>query len=185
MRLKEKYQKEVAPALQKEFSIPNVMLIPKLEKVVINVGTGRHIKDKEYMNRITAVLEKISGQKPILCKARKSISAFKVRQGMTVGIKVTLRGKRMYDFTEKLVNITLPRVHDFRGLKTKSIDPLGNLSLGFKDQSAFPEVSVEDLDHTFGLELSFATSAKNKEQGLALFTLLGFPFQKEANKLTK
>ncbi len=185
MRLKEKYQKEIVPALKEEFSFENSMLVPKLNKLVINVGCGRHSKDKDFLERIGNGLTKISGQKPVYALAKKSVSAFKIREGMTVGVKVTLRGPRMYDFVEKLVNITFPRVRDFRGLNTKSIDGQGNMTLGFKDQSAFPEMSVEDSDNPFGLEISFDTTAKSKEEGLALFRLMGFPFQKEDKKVSK
>lgn len=185
MRLKEKYQKEIVPALKEQFSFNNNMLVPRLNKVVINVGCGRQAKDKEFLANVENGLAKMSGQKPVFTLAKKSVSAFKIREGMTIGAKVTLRGPRMYDFVEKLVNITFPRVRDFRGLNTKSIDSKGNMTLGFKDQSAFPEMTVEDTDNPFGLEICLDTSAKTKEEGQALFTLMGFPFKKEDKKVSK
>jgi large subunit ribosomal protein L5 len=184
MKFKEKYQKEILPALLKEFAYKNKMLAPRLSKVVINVGCGRHTKDKEFLAAISKGLEKISGQKPVFTLAKQSISAFKIREGMTVGAKVTLRGDRMYDFVEKLVNITFPRVRDFRGISDKSVDRNGNMTLGFKDQSAFPEVRVEDMDNSFGLEISFSTTAKTREEGLGMFKLMGFPFKRD-NKESK
>src|SRR5680860_1593149 len=182
MRFKEKYQKEIVPALKEKFAFKNTMLVPRLSKVVINVSCGRHAKDKEYLAAITDGLLKMSGQRPVFTLAKKSISAFKIREGMTVGAKVTLRGPRMYDFVEKLVNITFPRVRDFRGLNDKAIDKSGNMTLGFKDQSAFPEISIEDLDNSFGLEICFDTTASSREEGLELFRLIGFPFKKEIKK---
>jgi large subunit ribosomal protein L5 len=178
MRLKEKYKKEIVPKLEEKFSYSNEHQVPHLNKVVINVGFGRFVKEKDYADEVVKILEKITGQKPILTKAKKSISAFKVREGMVVGGVVSLRGQRMYDFLEKLVNITFPRVRDFRGISDKAVDRTGNLTVGFKDYSAFPEVYLEDIDKVFGLEVSIATTAKNREEGLELFRLLGFPFKK-------
>ncbi|MDI3496332.1 MAG: large subunit ribosomal protein [Patescibacteria group bacterium] len=182
MRLKEKYQKEIVPALKEKFAYKNSMLAPRLNKVVINVGCGRHAKDKEFLAAISKGLEKITGQKAVFTLAKKSVSAFKIREGMTVGAKVTLRGDRMYDFVEKLVNITFPRVRDFRGISDKIVDRTGNMTIGFTDQSAFPEIKVEDLDNPFGVEVSFSTTAKNRAEGLELFKLFGFPFKLD-NKL--
>jgi len=179
MRLKDKYKKEILPSLKKEFSFPNDALVPRLEKVVINVGFGRHSKEKDYIANVEKGLTDISGQKPVLTMARKSISAFKIREGMTLGAKVTLRGERMYDFVDKLVNVTFPRVRDFRGIVSKGVDREGNLTVGFKEYTAFPEVKIEEVGEVYGLEVSLATTAKNKEEGLALFQLLGFPFKKE------
>jgi large subunit ribosomal protein L5 len=179
MRLKEKYQKEVSPALKEKFNYTNFMTIPRLEKVVINVGFGKNSKEKEFIASVERGLVKISGQKVILTKSKKSISAFKVREGMTIGAKVTLRDRRMYDFIEKLVNITFPRVRDFRGIDTKGVDQQGNMTIGFKDDSAFPEIKVEDIDNLFGLEICITTSAKNQVEGLELFRSLGFPFKKQ------
>jgi len=180
MRLREKYQKEIVPQMQEKFSFKNAMLVPRLTKVVINVGVGRHAKEKDYLEAVAKGLANISGQKPVFTLAKKSVSAFKIREGMTVGVKVTLRGQRMYDFVEKLVGITFPRVRDFRGISDKSIDRTGNMTIGFKDQAAFPEIKVEDLDNSFGLEVCLSTTAKNKEEGLELFRAFGFPFKKES-----
>ncbi len=185
MRLREKYQNEIVPELQKEFGWKNIMLVPRLEKVVLNVGFGHHVKEKEYMEMVSRGLVKISGQKAVFTLAKKSISAFKIREGMTIGAKVTLRGQRMYDFVEKLVNITFPRVRDFRGISDTMLDRAGNLTIGFKDQAAFPEMKVEDTDIPFGLEVCLATTATTKEDGLALFKALGFPFKKDTKKDSK
>ena len=180
MRLREKYQKEIMPALKEKFSFKNAMLVPRITKVVINVGAGRHAKEKDYLEAVAKGLTRISGQKPVFTLAKKSVSAFKIREGMTIGVKVSLRGQRMYDFVEKLVGITFPRVRDFRGISDKSIDRTGNMTIGFKDQAAFPEIKVEDLDNPFGLEVCLTTTAKNKEEGLELFRAFGFPFKKES-----
>jgi len=178
MRLKDKYKKEIMPALKKEFGYKNEMLVPRLVKVVLNVGFGKHSKDKEMMESVGQTLLKITGQKPVFTKAKKSVSAFKIREGMVIGAMVTLRDKRMYDFVEKLVNITFPRVRDFRGLNDKAVDKTGNLTIGFKENVSFPEIKPEDTGSIHGLEVVMATTAKNRAEGLALFTLLGFPFKK-------
>lgn len=182
MRLKEKYQKEIVPILKKELNLKNDMLAPRLTKVVLNIGFGRHFKEKEYIADVERAFTKISGQKPVMTKSKKSISAFKIRDGLVIGAKVDLRGERMYDFVEKLVSITFPRVRDFRGINAKAMDRAGNLTIGFKDQTAFPEIKVEEINNTFGLEVCLATNAKNEKEGLALFTALGFPFKKEEKK---
>ena len=180
MRLREKYQKEIVPQLEEKLGVKNAMLVPRLTKVVLNVGLGKHTKEKDYLEAVSKGLTKISGQKPVFTLAKKSISAFKIREGMTVGAKVTLRGQRMYDFVEKLVGITFPRVRDFRGISDKGMDRTGNMTIGFKDQSAFPEVRIEDMDNAFGLEICLNTTAKNREEGLELFRSFGFPFKKDA-----
>ena len=180
MRLREKYQKEIVPQLEEKLGVKNAMLVPRLTKVVINVGLGKHTKEKDYLESVSKGITKISGQKPVFTLAKKSISAFKIREGMTVGIKVTLRGQRMYDFVEKLVAITFPRVRDFRGITEKGMDRTGNMTIGFRDQSAFPEVKIEDMDNPFGLEICLNTTAKNREEGLELFRLIGFPFKKDS-----
>ncbi|MEI6835649.1 MAG: 50S ribosomal protein L5 [Candidatus Falkowbacteria bacterium] len=178
MRLKEKYQKEIIPQLKSKIGYKNERNAPRLEKVVLNVGFGKFSKEKEYIADVERGLTKISGQKVVFTKAKKSVSAFKIRQGMTIGSMVTIRDKRMYDFVEKLVGITFPRVRDFRGISDKAIDNQGNLTIGFKDYSCFPEIKVEDIDKIYGLEVCIATSAKNREEGLELFRLMGFPFKK-------
>ncbi len=178
MRLKEKYQKEIVPKLKEQFACKNALLVPRLKKVVINIGFGKHAKEKEAISNIEQALTKISGQKPIMTKAKKSISAFKVREGMVIGAVATLRGDRMYDFIEKLVNISFPRVRDFRGISDKGVDRTGNMTIGLKDYSCFPELKAEDIDQIYGLEICINTNARNREEGLALFQAFGFPFKK-------
>jgi len=173
-----KYKKEVIPALMKQFGFKNVMQAPKVNKVVINAGIGRFIKEPHYIENVESTLTKISGQKPMRTKAKKSISNFKIREGMEIGVAVTLRGKRMYNFLEKLVSITLPRVRDFRGLSDKSFDHNGNYVIGFKENLAFPEIKSEEIDKMHGLEIIINTSAGDKEKGKALLAGLGFPFVK-------
>ncbi len=179
MKLKEKYQKEITPKLIERFGYKNVMAVPRLTKVVINSGVGRNAKDKAFIDGVVSSLERISGQKPVLTKAKQSISAFKSRKGMTVGVAVTLRGPRMYDFVEKLVNITFPRIRDFRGISAKQVDRLGNLAVGFKEHIAFPEIKADEVSNIHGLEVCLATTAKTYAEGLELFKLLGFPFKQE------
>ena len=178
MRLKEKYKKEILPALKKELGLKNDYLAPKIEKVVLNVGFGKYTKEKEYAAIVVKTLTKITGQKPVLTKAKKAISAFKIREGMIIGALVTLRGDRMYDFVERLVNITFPRVRDFRGILENIIDHDGNLTIGFKEHLPFPEIKQEDIDHIHGLEITIVTSTQNRAAALELFRLLGFPFKK-------
>jgi len=178
MRLKERYKKEIVPQLKKELGVTNELLVPRLLKVTINVGFGKHGNEKEFMASVAKTLTAISGQKPVFTKSKKSISAFKLREGMTIGAMVTLRDKRMYDFIDKLINITFPRVRDFRGLNDKAIDKTGNFSIGFKENSAFPEMKVEDIDNIHGLEVVISSTAKNREEGLALYNAIGFPFKK-------
>lgn len=178
-RLKEKYQKEVIPALKEILDYKNSLAVPKLEKVVINVGTGQGLKDAKFNEVVANTLQRITGQRPVKTMAKKSISSFKVREGMVVGLMVTLRGKRMYDFVDKLINITLPRVRDFRGLEIKSVDGQGNLNIGFKEHLAFPEIKADEVEKIHGLEVAVITTAKTKKEGLELFKLLGFPFRGE------
>lgn len=180
MRLKEKYQKEIVKELEEKFGYKNDMLVPRLTKVVLNVGFGNHSKEKEYIASVVKGLTSISGQKPVLTLAKQSISAFKIREGMTIGAKVTLRGQRMYDFVEKLVGITFPRVRDFRGISDKGIDNKGNLTIGFKEHVAFPEIRVEDIESIYGLEVCLSTTANTKAEGLELFRAFGFPFKKDS-----
>lgn len=184
--IKEKYQKEAIPALKEKFGEKSVMALPKITKAVINIGFGRLLAAKntkdEERKLIAYVLEnlsEISGQKPVLTKAKKSIAAFKTREGMVLGAKATLRGKRLYDFLEKLINITLPRSRDFQGIPEKAVDEGGNLNMGIKEHISFPEISPEKSLTMLSLEVTVATNAKNKERGLALFNLLGFPFKKQ------
>ena len=179
MRLKDKYKKEIAKKMQEKFSYANVFDIPKIEKVVLNVGMGRHSKEKLYIKNVVDSLTSISGQKVVLTKAKISIASFKVREGQTVGCSVILRGNRMYDFLEKLVNVTFPRVRDFRGILEKNVDRSGNLNIGFKEHVAFPEIKADQVDNVFGLEIAVVNSATNHEEGLELCKLFGFPFKKD------
>jgi len=178
-KLAEKYNKEVRPNLKKELDLDNVMAVPRLNKVVINIGIGKATQDKQWIDLANSILERISGQKPVNTKARKSISNFKVREGMVVGSKVTLRGERMYDFLSRLINSTIPRFRDFYGLDPKKgFDGNGNYTLGMKEHIVFPEVGMEDVERVHGLEITIVTSAKTNKQALALLIALGFPFKK-------
>lgn len=165
------------PKLEAKFGYKNPMAVPRLTKVVINSGVGRNAKDKAFIDSVYSSLERISGQKPVLTKAKQSISAFKTRKGMVVGVAVTLRNKRMYDFVEKLVGITFPRIRDFRGINPKQVDDKGNLAVGFKEHIAFPEIKADEAENIHGLGVCLNTTAKNHEQGLELFKLMGFPFR--------
>jgi len=184
MGLQEKYRKEIMPSLKKELDIKNDFECPGLEKVVINVGIGNWVtKDttrrEDVIKKISEDLKRITGQKPQIRPARKSISGFSVREGMPVGLRVTLRGKRMYDFLERLINIVFPRVRDFQGVKLSSIDESGNITVGISEQLVFPEISADDTDFFFGMEITVANSAKNREEGEALLRKMGFPLQKK------
>jgi len=179
MRLKEYYKKEILPELKKRLDIKNDMAAPHLAKVVLNVGFGRSNKDKELIKFIEENLTIIAGQKPMLNKAKKAVSAFKIKEGMIIGASVTMRGQRMWDFIERLVNVYLPRVRDFRGVNPKSIDRTGCMTIGFKDIMPFAEIEVRDLEKLHGLEICIATTAKNEKQGLELFKLLKFPLRQE------
>ena len=178
MRLQELYKKQIIPQLKEKFGYKNNLQAPRLVKAVVNVGFGRHIKEKSYIDNVIDSLIRITGQKPILTKAKKSISSFKIREGMVIGACVTLRGTRMYDFVEKLIHISFPRVRDFRGISEKSADKLGNLTIGFREHLAFPEIKADEVENIFGLEVSMTTTAKNREEALELFRLMGFPFKK-------
>lgn len=179
MRLYERYTKEIAPALKKELGMTNVMAVPKMEKVTLNVGLSRGLKEASFIEAVENALRSITGQQPVKTKAKQSISNFKIRQGMVIGMKVTLRGAKMYDFVEKLVTVTLPRVRDFRGLSPKIIDNAGNLNIGIKENIAFPEIRADEVDKIHGLQVTITTTAKNREQGEALLKGLGFPFIKK------
>lgn len=175
-RLKEKYLNEVIPGLQEKFNYTNVMAIPKLDKVVVNIGLGEAVQNPKALDAAVQDLTLITGQKPVVTRAKKSIAGFKLREGMPVGVKVTLRGERMYEFVDKLFNVALPRVRDFRGVSTKSFDGRGNYSLGLKEQLIFPEIEYDKIDKLRGLEVVFATTAKTDEEGRELLKLLGMPF---------
>lgn len=183
IKLKEKYIKEVIPQMMEEFGYKNKMAVPKIEKVIINTGFGRFVsgqggeEQKKFQTAILEDLILISGQKPILNKAKESISSFKIREGLPIGASVTLRGKRMFDFLERLIHITLPRSRDFQGIDQKSFDKQGNLTIGLKEQIAFPEILPEKAKNIFGLEMTVVTNAKTREKGIELFKSMGFPIK--------
>jgi large subunit ribosomal protein L5 len=176
-RLKEKYQTEVVPALMQEFKYGSVMQVPRLEKVVLNIGLGEAIQNAKALDAAVGDLATIAGQKPVVTRAKKSIAAFKLRQGMPIGAMVTLRGARMYDFLDRLVNLALPRMRDFRGVSRRSFDGRGNYSLGLREQILFPEIEYDKVDKIRGLEVAIVTSAPDDEQGYALLKRLGVPFR--------
>ncbi len=178
MTLYEKYKKEIVPAIQKELNMKNVMQVPKIKKVVVNAGIGRFVKEANFIDNVEKNLARITGQKPIRTRAKKAISNFKIREGQEIGVTVTLRGKRMYDFIEKLTRITFPRVRDFHGISDKSFDKRGNYTIGFKETVAFPEIKMDEIDKMHGLQLIINTTAKNRAEGRALLTHMGFPFSK-------
>ncbi|MDD4834503.1 MAG: 50S ribosomal protein L5 [Lutispora sp.] len=176
VRLKEKYLNEVAPAMMQKFQYKSVMQIPKLEKVVLNMGLGNTKDNAKGLDAAVSELALIAGQKPVVVKAKKSVAAFKVRQGMNIGAKVTLRGTRMFEFVDKLFNVSLPRVRDFRGLSTKSFDGRGNYALGVKEQLIFPEIEYDKVDQIRGMDIIFVTTAKTDEEARELLRLLGMPY---------
>lgn len=176
-RLQEAYEKQVVPSLMKEFGLTNRYAVPKFDKVTLNVGLKAGLKDPKFVDAAERTLTKISGQKPVRTLAKKSISNFKIRQGMVVGMMVTLRGRRMYDFVDKFITVTLPRVRDFQGLSPKSVDARGNMSIGFREFMAFPEIRPEDTDVMHGLEVTMVTTAGDKAKGLALLKAIGLPFR--------
>jgi large subunit ribosomal protein L5 len=177
-RLKDAYVSEVIPELQKKFSYTSPMAVPRLEKVVVNQGLGEAKEDSKIMDKAAKEMGMITLQKPIVTRSKKSISNFKLRAGMPIGLKVTLRGERMYTFLEKLVNIALPRIRDFRGINPNSFDGRGNYNLGIKEQLVFPEITYDMVDATRGFDVTIVTTAKNDEEGRALLEALGFPFRK-------
>lgn len=179
MGLKNRYRTEVIPTLVKQFDYTSVMQAPKVEKIVVNMGVGDAINNSRFLEEAVAELEIITGQKPIIRKAKKSVANFKLRDGMEIGTKVTLRGEKMYDFLEKLIRIALPRVRDFRGVNPGSFDGRGNYTLGVKEQLIFPEIDYDKVNKVRGMDITIVTSAKSDAEGLALLTALGFPFKKE------
>ena len=176
-RLKEKYTEEIKSSLQKKLGHSNVMEVPKIKKITLNMGVGEAAQDKKTIEKAVADLEKLSGQKALVTRARKSVASFKIREGMPIGAKVTLRSERMYEFLDRLINIALPRVRDFRGLNRKSFDGNGNYSLGIKEQIVFPEIDYDKVDKIRGLDISITTTAKNDEEGLALLKEFNFPIK--------
>ena len=175
-RLKEMYVKDVAPALMKKFEYKSVMQIPKLEKIVINVSTGEAITNSKSIDAIVSDLKQITGQTPVKCKAKKSVANFKLREGIVIGAKVTLRGDRMYEFLDRLFNLALPRVRDFRGINPNSFDGRGNYSMGIKEQLIFPEIDYDKIDKVRGMDICFVTTAKSDEEARELLALMGAPF---------
>lgn len=177
-RLRARYSDEIAPALVKEFRYRNAMQVPTLEKIVINVGLGEAIVNGKAIDAATNDIRQITGQQPIVIRARKSVAAFKLREGMPIGVKVTLRGRRMYEFLDRLVSVALPRIRDFRGVDPKAFDGHGNYTLGLKEQLVFPEIDFDKIDKLRGMEISFVTSAKTDDEGRALLAHFGMPFRK-------
>jgi large subunit ribosomal protein L5 len=177
--LKERYQKEIAPALEAAIGMDNVMQIPRISKVVVNIGVGEALDNAKALEAAVADLTSITGQKPIITKAKKSIANFKLREGRQIGVKVTLRGERMWSFLDRLMNIALPRVRDFRGVSPNAFDGRGNYTLGLREQLVFPEIEYDKIDKIRGLEVSIITTARNDDESRQLLQMLGMPFQKE------
>ena len=175
-RLREHYQTKTVPALTKEFSYKNVMAVPKLEKITVNIGMGEATQNAKLMDGAVNELAQIAGQKPVVTKARKSIAAFKLREGMSIGCMVTLRGDRMYEFFDRLIATALPRIRDFRGLSTRSFDGRGNYSLGVGDQTIFPEIELDKIKRQQGMDITIVTSARSDEEAMELLKLMGMPF---------
>ena len=177
-RSKETYQNEIAPAMQKKFGYKNVMQIPKLDKIVINMGVGEAKENAKALESAVKDMEIIAGQKPVITKAKKSIANFKIREGLAIGCKVTLRGSKMYEFADRLINLSLPRVRDFRGVNPNAFDGRGNYALGIKEQLIFPEIEYDKVDKVRGMDVIFVTTAKSDEEARELLTLFGMPFSK-------
>jgi large subunit ribosomal protein L5 len=177
LSLKERYQESLKPELMKEFHINNVLAVPKIEKITINVGTGKNFRDVQKFEKVKAVLTTIAAQQPVSVAAKSSIAQFKTRKGMTIALKVTLRGNRMYDFLDRLISIALPRTRDFQGIESTKIDSKGNVNFGIKEQIIFPELSNEELGINFGLQINITISNSNKEKSLYLLKSMGFPFK--------
>lgn len=176
-QMRDKYNKEIIPALRERFGYGNVMQVPKVEKVVINMGVGDAVQDSKALDAAMRDLAVISGQRPAITRAKKSVANFKIREGMPIGCRVTLRGSRMYDFLEKLINIGLPRIRDFRGVSPRSFDGRGNYSLGLREQLIFPEIDYDSIDKLRGMDVTIVTTASNDEEALELLTALGMPFR--------
>ena len=178
-RLREHYLKKVVPTLTKDFGYKNVMAVPKIEKVTVNIGLGEATQNAKLMDGAVNELSAIAGQKPVICKAKKSIAAFKLREGMPIGTMVTLRGDRMFEFLDRLLNVALPRVRDFRGVSTKSFDGRGNYTLGVKDQLIFPEIDYSKVEKTKGMNISITTTARTDAEALSLLKAMGMPFRQQ------
>ena len=181
-RLQEKYQSELASQLQEKLGLNNPMQVPKITKITLNMGVGEAVADKKVMEAARADMEKISGQRPVTTLARKSVAGFKIRDGMPIGCKVTLRRERMYEFLDRLVNIAIPRIRDFRGLNPKSFDREGNYSMGVTEQIIFPEINYDEIDTIRGMDITITTTARNAEEGKALLEAFNFPFKQQATK---
>jgi large subunit ribosomal protein L5 len=181
-RLQDKYRKEIAPALRKKFGIANVMATPRVTKVMVNTGTGKVQRDAKSLEKLQNDLAILAGQKAAVRKARKSVASFKLREGMPIGYAATLRGKRMYDFLDRLVSLAIPRSKDFRGIAIKNVDQEGNLNFGITEHSIFPEITYESLKDIFSLQVTVVTSTKDREQGIELLRLMGVPLQKPLEK---
>lgn len=177
--MKERYQNEVAPALMKSLELSNIMEVPRVKKVVVNIGVGEALDNAKSLDAAVGDMTLITGQKPVVTKARKSIAAFKLREGRSIGVKVTLRGERMWSFLDRLMNIALPRVRDFRGISADAFDGRGNYTLGLREQLVFPEIEYDKIDKLRGLEITIVTSARTDDEGRQLLQLLGMPFKKE------
>ena len=177
-RLQEQYKNELAGEIQKKLGLENSQEVPKITKITLNMGVGEAIADKKVLEKARDDMEKISGQKPVICRARKSVAAFKIRDGMPIGCKVTLRRERMYEFLDRLVNIAIPRIRDFRGLNPKSFDKSGNYSMGVSEQIIFPEINYDEIDAIRGMDITITTTARNPEEGRALLEAFNFPFKK-------
>ena len=176
MTLKERYNKEIVPELMKEFGIKNANAVPKVTRVTLSVGLSQGLKEPKVLETVEKTLERITGQKPVKTKAKKSIASFKIREGMVVGMMVTLRGARMWDFLTRLTQTTFPRIRDFRGISTKLVDNQGNISIGFRENLSFPEIRPDEVERVHGLQITVTTTAGSTEKGLKLFRALGFPF---------
>ena len=177
-RLKDRYRKEIVPALMEEFGYRNVMEVPHLKKIVVNIGMGEALQDVKALDAATRDIATITGQKPIITRAKKSIAGFKLREGNPIGVKVTLRGNRMYDFLDRMCNVALPRRRDFRGISPDSFDGRGNYTLGFKEQLVWPEVDYDSIDKIRGMEVTIVTTARTDEEGRRLLQLFGMPFRR-------
>jgi len=177
-RLKERYQQEIAPALQKEFNYKNPMQVPGVHKVVVNIGMGEVIQNAKAMDAAVGDLSAITGQRPVITRAKRSVAAFKLREGMQIGCMVTLRGERMYQFLDKLMNVALPRLRDFQGVSAEAFDGRGNYTLGLREQLVFPEIDYDKVDKVRGMEVSIVTTARTDEEGRRLLKLMGMPFKK-------
>jgi len=177
-RLKQMYREKIVPELKQSLGLSNTMQVPRILKITVNMGVGEAVADKKVMDAATADLAKITGQKPAVTKAKKSVATFKVRDGQAIGCKVTLRGARMYEFLDRLVNIAIPRIRDFRGISTRSFDGRGNYSLGVKEQIIFPEIQYDQIDQIRGMDITISTSARDDKHGRALLEAFNFPFRK-------